>query len=276
MVRDVFALDRYLTRIGHAEPVVPTLETLRRLHAAHAAAIPFEAIDPLLGRPVALDMASLQAKIIDGRRGGYCFEQNALFGAALKAIGFNVTGLGARVRWMSPPDSPLGPREHMLLKVDLTEGTYLADVGFGACVLDAPLQLALDAEQRTAMGTFRLTHADGHYWLQARQGRDWRVMYAFDLVAQLPADYALGNYNTSTSSQAPFGTMLIMERVDAWVRTKLINRRLIVEARDGEVTREHEIADADELDRVLDETFNVRPPEPSALIFARISGDGQG
>ena len=151
-----FRLSNYLTRIGVRGPIEPGLATLSAIHAAHVDAIPFEGFDPLLRRPVKLDLASVQEKLVDGRRGGYCFEQNVLFKAALEAIGFKVTGLGGRVRWMSPPDSPLGPREHMMLKVDLPDGPYLADVGFGACVLDAPLQLKTGIEQRTPMGTFVL------------------------------------------------------------------------------------------------------------------------
>src|SRR5581483_10933541 len=70
---DQFHLDRYLARIGYRGPRAPTLETLSGLQAAHVDAISFEGIDPLLGRPVNIDLASLQAKIVDGRRGGYCF-----------------------------------------------------------------------------------------------------------------------------------------------------------------------------------------------------------
>src|SRR5215471_8279450 len=94
---DKLRLDRYLARIGHGGKIAPDLATLASLHAAHVDAIPFESFDPLLGRPVPLDLASLQAKLVDSRRGGYCFEQNLLFKAALEAIGFKVTGLTGRV-----------------------------------------------------------------------------------------------------------------------------------------------------------------------------------
>ena len=132
----------------------PDLKSLQRLQAAHVRAIPFEGIDPLVGTPVSLDAASVWRKLVESRRGGYCFEQNALFKTALEAIGFKTTGLGARVRWMSPPDSPLGPREHMLIKVDLPEGPFLADVGFGAC-LDRRAVAA-----RCGAGT---SHRDGRF-----------------------------------------------------------------------------------------------------------------
>jgi N-hydroxyarylamine O-acetyltransferase len=267
-----FRLDDYLVRIGFGGTIGLDLATLATIHAAHVNAIPFEGFDPLLRRPVNLDLASVQEKLVDRRRGGYCFEQNALFKAALETIGFEVTGLGGRVRWMSPPDSPLGPKTHMMLKVDLPDGPYLADVGFGVCVLDSPLQLKTDIEQPTEMGTYRLSEADGLLWLSAKRPTGWRTMYVFDLEPQIQSDYELGNWFTSTSPLAPFISTLIMERVSADKRYKLMNRRLTIEARDGQVTVERSIGSADELRQVLDETFNVLPPAPIEEIFARIAG----
>ena len=269
---EAFRLEAYLARIGFEGRPAPDLATLAATHEAHVDAIPFEGLDPLLGRPVRLDLASVQEKLVDSRRGGYCFEQNALLKAALETIGFKVVALGGRPRWMSPPDSPLGPRTHMLLKVDLPQGSYLADVGFGACVLDAPLRFERDVEQRTVMGAFRLSEADGLFTLSARQPAGWRTMYAFNLEPQLPSDYELGSWFTSTSPRVPFTQSLVMEKVGGGRRYKLINRRLSIEARDGERVAEREIESAEDLGRVLEDTFNVAPPAPIEQIFARIRG----
>ncbi len=144
-------LEAYFRRIGFDGPAQPDLNTLLALHARHTAAIPFEAIDPLIGRPARLDLESLQAKLVRGRRGGYCFEHNTLFKAVLEAIGFGVTGLAGRVAWMGA-GAPIGPRSHMLLLVDLAEGPYLADVGFGAHLLDAPLRFTPDLGTEDGVG----------------------------------------------------------------------------------------------------------------------------
>ena len=265
-----FRLKNYLARIGFRGTIEPNFATLAAIHAVHVDAIPFEGCDPLLRRPVKLDLASVQEKLVDNRRGGYCFEQNALFKVALEAIGFKVTGLGGRVRWMSPPDAPLGPREHMVLKVDLPDGPYLADVGFGACVLDAPLQFKTDVEQRTAMGTYRLSESDGLFSLSAKQPAGWRTMYVFNLEPQIQSDYELGNWYTSTNPRVPFINNLVIERVSSDKRYKLVNRRFIIEARDGQVAVERAIGSVDELHQVLDEIFNVTPPAPVEEIFVRI------
>src|SRR4051794_36538903 len=114
-------LDAYLARIAYDGPLDPGLETLRALHDQHASQIPFENLDVQLGRPIRLDLESLQQKIVSRRRGGYCFEQNALFAAVLRQIGFRVTTLSARVRYMA---TAITPRTHMLLRLDLAEGAF--------------------------------------------------------------------------------------------------------------------------------------------------------
>ena len=107
-----FRMADYLRRIGFGDSVKSDYATFAAMHLAHVNSIPFEGLDPLIGRPVKLDIDSVQRKLLDCRRGGYCFEHNMLFMAALKNIGFNVTGLAARVRWMSPPNGPLGQGTH--------------------------------------------------------------------------------------------------------------------------------------------------------------------
>ncbi len=95
-------LDAYFQRIGYDGERTPTLATLRAIHARHATMIPFENLSPLLRQPVRLDLSSLQDKLIHQGRGGYCFEHNLLLRAALLALGFQVRGLAARVRWNVP------------------------------------------------------------------------------------------------------------------------------------------------------------------------------
>ena len=272
-LKNEFDLASYFERIGYSGPAEPDLQTLTALHLAHVDAIPFECIDTLLGRPVLLDLPALQTKLVGNKRGGYCYETNAVFMAALEAIGFKVTGLGARVRWMSKPGSPLGPRIHSLLKVDLPEGvnSYLADVGFGACLLDQPLRFETGTEQVTPMGTFRIAEEDGLFVVRAKQPSGFRDLYAFDLTPQIHSDYELGSFYAANHPDLPFCKALLMERLVAPCRYKLFNTRFLTEGRDGEVLTEKQIDSAEEFETILHEVFRVIPPLPTVELFARIS-----
>src|SRR5512140_282609 len=122
-------LDSYFHRIGCAGgPRAATLDTLRTLHLHHAQAIAFENLDPLQGQPVKLELPAIEHKLVHSGRGGYCFEHNLLFSKVLEALGFRVSGLSARVIW-NAPEGAIRPRGHMLLRVDLGDEPYIADVG---------------------------------------------------------------------------------------------------------------------------------------------------
>ena len=262
-------LDAYLRRIGYDGPREPTLDVLASLHALHPAAIPFENLDPLLGRPVSLDLEALQAKLVGQRRGGYCFEQNALFRAALEALGFAVTPLIARVVWMAPPDRPLGGRNHMLLRVDLPEGPYLADVGFGGQLASAPLRLAADLEQPTTEALFRLVAVGDAFFLETRLPTGWTALYRFTLEPAEASDYEVSNWYTSTHPTFLLTTNLLAERLTPRVRLSLFNTSLTRRYPDGR-TDVIELSSPEALARALETDFNLAPPVDPAALFARL------
>src|ERR1700761_3822466 len=112
---DTLNLDAYLARIGWQDERAPTYTTLAGVLDAHMARIPFENLDVLLGRPIQLDVSGLQSKLVDARRGGYCFEHASLMAAVLEALGFEVGRHAARVVLFQPPKE--APRDHMFLTV---------------------------------------------------------------------------------------------------------------------------------------------------------------
>jgi N-hydroxyarylamine O-acetyltransferase len=248
-------LDAYCARIGYQGPREPTLATLHALHELHPAAIPFEAIDVLLGRGVDLSPASIDAKLIGARRGGYCFEQNGLFMRALAAMGFAVEGLAARVRWMRPAGSPPMPRTHMALRVTIAGEPWLADVGFGGCVPNAPLRLNAEAPQPTGHESFRVRPEGGSLVIEAERSGDWLALYELLPEPQLPIDYELANWFTATHPNSPFRRNLMVTRVTPEARYALLDNRFTVRQPSGET--EQRTLDADALERVLAEIFTL-------------------
>jgi len=218
-------LAAYFERIGYGGTPAGDCATLADIVALHAAAIPFENLDPLLGIPPRLDAESLVAKLVHGGRGGYCFEQNGLLQLVLERLGFHVTGLAARVLWMQPDDA-VTARSHKVLLVVLPEGSAIVDVGFGGNTLTGVLDLVADVEQATPHEPFRLIARDGEWRQQVRIGGEWRTTYRFDLHPQLPIDYEPINWWTATNPSSHFTRMLTAARALPDKRLALRNREL--------------------------------------------------
>ena len=195
-------LDAYLTRLRHVGSVDASEEALKALHLAHVLHIPFENLDVHLGREIRLDAASLAAKLVRARRGGYCYEMNGLFALVLTAIGFDVDHLMARVL-KDARGTP--PRSHHVLLVRTGGRRWLADVGFGGDGLRLPLSLDSDREERQQADTFRLLKDETYgSVLQHRQGEKWISLYGFTLEPHVPADFLYANYYHSHSPDSLF------------------------------------------------------------------------
>ena len=258
-----FDLAAYFARIGYDGPRTPTLETLRVIQRLHPQAIAFENLNPLLAIPVRLEIEPLQQKLILSRRGGYCFEQNGVLLHALRALGFRVTGLAARVVWNQPDPSAITPRSHMVLKVELDEGTYIADVGFGMSPT-APLRLVPEITQDTPHESFRLVQRDGHYVLQCNLKGHWTSFYLFDLQEQAPVDYQVANHYVSTWPTSHFVTSLIAARATADGRYGLRNNKLSIHRNNGE-SEQRVLSSAAEVSAVLADLFGVVVPDQAAF-----------
>jgi len=248
-------LPAYLARIGYAGPLAPTRELLTALQAAHVAAIPFEAIDVLVGEGVDLDPAAIDAKLIGARRGGYCFEQNGLFLRVLTALGFDAAGMIARVRWMLPDDAPPTPRTHQLTRVTLGDAAWLVDVGFGSAVPAAPLRLGVQGAQPTAHEPCRLVDTGDGWRVEADIEGVWVPLYDVDGAPAAPIDYEVGNWYTSQHPASHFRHQLIAARTTADARHALRDNRLTIRRRDGAVDQRYLTADA--IEAVLASTFGL-------------------
>lgn len=260
-------LDAYMARIGLVSEPRVDVATLRALATAHIAAIPFENLDPLTGVPVSLDLAAIEHKLVNSRRGGYCFEQNGLFLAVLRAIGFDVSGLIARVLWNKPEDAEVA-QTHMLLRVEVEGESWLADVGFGSMALGGTLRLVVDEAQPTSLEPFRLV-TDGTQWRTQALVRDaWRTLYRFRLQPTEPIDYVVANHYTSTHPASHFLHSLIVARTLADRRLGLRNREFVVHTPGQESVR-RVLHGTDEIKRVLTEQFGVRLPA-SPLLDAKL------
>src|SRR5512140_206280 len=221
--------ETYLNRIAYRGPFGPTVETLRGLHEAHMYAVPFENLDIVpLHRPIGLDEAALWAKLVEARRGGFCYELNGMFAWLLKQAGFGVTYLNARVFSRS---GALGiPFDHLALLVSVPgrDGHWLADVGFGDSFTE-PLRLR-EGEQPQGRRSYRLeATGDGYITWQRNYDGTWEREYFFDLEPRrFPDDYQAGCTYHQRSPASSFTRAAVVSRATPRGRISLQEDRLIL------------------------------------------------
>jgi len=223
----------YLQRIGHARQPAPTAETLTALHRAHVAAIPFENADIILSRGIAVDLPSIQGKLVHGGRGGYCFEHGLLLAAALETLGYHVDRLLARV------GGEHNARTHLVLRVRTDGQCWLADTGFGTGLIE-PLPFGDDAPHAQYGWTYRLIAGSQRTWqLQEQHEGGWATRYRFDDQPQYPADILVANHFTATYPGSAFVRQLVVIRKDPTGLRRLTGRRLTITGPDSPDTDRH-------------------------------------
>ena len=249
-------LQDYFERIGFTGIARPDRETLARLLRCHVFAVPFEALDVQLGRPLTIAVEDAYQKIVVQRRGGWCYEQNGLFGWALGQIGFKVTRLAAAVRRQERGE--IATANHLTLRVNIPGSTtdYLADVGFGGSML-VPIRLAEGEHVQVPfrIGLERLSDGYWRFWEDAGDG-----VVSFDFLAQPADETALANRCSflQTDPASSFVQNLVAQRRLEYSHETLRGRVLKVVARDAITSTT--IESADDLIDVLISRFKLEMP----------------
>jgi N-hydroxyarylamine O-acetyltransferase len=242
----------YLARIHYTGPTQANAETLRALHRAHMVAVPFENLDIHLGRKITVDEAAILNKVVVLRRGGFCYELNGAFAALLRALGFRVTLLSARVARANGGEGP--EFDHLTLRVDLEE-PWVADVGFGESFLE-PLRLEAGRDQLDPTGTYRL-HAQGERLRMEKFVTDgsWKPQYSFSLEPRRLEEFAGMCRYHQTSPDSSFTQNRICSRATPDGRITLSEMKLITTSK-GE-REERSLGSEEEWNSVLRKRFGI-------------------
>ena len=264
-------LDAYLTRIGYTGPRDATEATLTAIYRAHLAAVRFENFDVFLRGGVAVDLESIQEKIVFRGRGGYCYEQAQLFGAVLERLGFTVDRLLARV---GPDGGPARARTHLTLRVRSGTGVWLADPGFGNSP-PAPLSLRRyrsGGPQEVDGWIYEVApdqeNGDEVWKLREYQAGEWVTLHRWDDAGTHPIDVVLSNHYTSTHPDSWFTWQPILIRRDPDA-VRAIRGRDYTLIRPGHVKERRVLTDAEFAAALTGEfALTLTPDEIATMVAA--------
>jgi len=202
MHADNFNLQHYFDRIGFQGPARADARTLQAIFSCHLRTVPFENLDVQAGKIVSLEPEQIVEKIIERKRGGYCYEVNGLFAMALQALGIPYTLLGARPMFYPTRR----PRTHMVLLAEVEGDQWLCDVGFGSYGMAAPMPFSrINQDVKQGFDLFRLEPLnEREYVFKAWVDNAWVNQYSFDLYPHEMIDFLPANYFNSRSPEAIF------------------------------------------------------------------------
>jgi N-hydroxyarylamine O-acetyltransferase len=187
--------------------------------------VPFENLDISRGRKIVVDQEACVRKIVEERRGGFCYEMNGAFAALLQTIGFQVTLLSARV---ARQDGSSGPEfDHLTLRVDL-DRPWLADVGFGDSFVE-PLRLLPGIAQKDSSQIYRITETDNVLQLEKWDaGETWKQQYRFSLQPRHIGEFAEMCHYHQTSPDSSFTRKRLCTRATPDGRITLSDWKLVI------------------------------------------------
>ena len=250
-------LDRYFARVGYDGPRGASLRTLRDLHRAHLLAIPYENLDIHLGVPLTLDAEAMFAKLVDERRGGWCYEMNGVFGRVLETLGFDVRYLSGAVGRAARGWRAYG--NHLVLVVTL-DRPWIADVGFGDGFL-TPLPLEPGTYRQDFL-EYRVSR-DGPWWRVHNHAFGGADGFDFTLTSREPGDFAAQCHELQTSPDSPFVTTTVCERFEPGGLV-ILRGATLREVRPAGTT-DRVLGDAAEFETVLRDRFALHIPDVQSL-----------
>ncbi|CAB1349947.1 unnamed protein product [Coregonus sp. 'balchen'] len=260
-------VQKYLLRIGYAGPALPTptLDALQRVHCCQLRTVPFENLTIHSGGRVRLDLPHLYDKIVNHRRGGFCFENNGLFSWFLSEMGFEVTILAGQVR--NAITGRYGPpNDHLISMVTLEGHRWLSDVGFGGSGFEFPMSLETEEPQKQGHRVYRIRQEGEMRFLEwqdeeKRETGLWTELYKFTLDTRCREDFIeMCDYHQSSPSSIFFCKSLC-SILKPTGRLTYMGHRLITtkfpSEEGGNVTKTTRELTEEEIPDILKEEFGI-------------------
>jgi N-hydroxyarylamine O-acetyltransferase len=244
-------VQRYLTRISFEGPLSPDLATLKKLHRQHLLHIPFEDLDIYFKRRFGLKPGNIYDKVVNGNRGGFCYEINSLFNELLKSIGFKTKIVSGKV--IRETGEPGPEYDHLALIIELDKN-YIADVGFGDLFIE-PLELT-EGIQSDGRHYFIIENTGDEFIIcMSANGRDFEKKYTFTLTEVPISMFEEPCRDKQLNPESHFVKNTMCTRITDEGRITIFNDKFIETVGDRKVQRI--IHDDDDLIEILKTRFDI-------------------
>jgi N-hydroxyarylamine O-acetyltransferase len=209
-IHHTLSIENYLKRINYNGDLSVSYDTLSQLMYCHFTSVPYENLDILNQIPLSLEIPVIYDKIVNRRRGGYCFELNGLFNWLLNEVGFQTESFLGRFLVNESVAIPI--RRHRVMKTEIEGIAYIADVGVGVEVPLYPLQLVENKETEIRGILYRFRKDELLGWvLQHRNVKkndfEWRDIYGITEANQYEIDFVQPNYWCQYSPDSPLNQL---------------------------------------------------------------------
>lgn len=244
-------IDAYLQRIHVWKGSVPSLSFLKELQEQHMLTVPFENLDVIHKIPIPLNVESYYQKVIEQKRGGFCYELNGLFHWLLENLGFSCHLAAGTIQ---RPDGNWALLESHAAQIVYLDQPYLVDVGFGDSARN-PLPLSGE-EREDVSGKYRVFHVrDNLFDIQkAVEKNKWRTLYRFDMQEKELKDFTEVCHFNQTSPDSHFTKKRIVTLAIETGRITLSGNELTETSHDEK--RKIPINDSN-LQQVLEKYFGI-------------------
>lgn len=241
---------KYLERINFTDAITITDEVLTSLHKKHIFQVPFENLDIFYKNLFDLDIEKIYQKIINDRRGGFCYELNLLFNWLLTQIGFSSKIIACRI---FNDDGTLGPAfDHMAVFVK-NQKDFLIDVGYGDLFI-TPIEIKVGV-QYDGRNYFRIDKWNEHDYLisMSVDGTVFSKRYTFCLESVKADDFESICFDKQTNPDSYFVKNVICTKPTDTGRLTIFNEKFIEKT--GNLRLETPVGN--NLNKLLKEKFQI-------------------
>lgn len=173
-------LERYFERLGLVLPEKVTADgaLLEKIFRGHVTHVPYENIDYLNMEKTEITFERLYRRMVEQKRGGVCYDLNALLSMALNSIGYEAYPVMADHYRTHMEHTQY--RHSALLVKDCEGNDWLCDPGDSFSGALKPLRLEEGTVQHPGGEAYRLEkQEDGSWMLYAEYKGEWLKNYAF-------------------------------------------------------------------------------------------------